>query len=42
MHLNYLPLRFTSDVFCGGPLKFEADPKLLFDKESEWRRNVVG
>lgn len=35
MHLNYLPLRFTSDVFCGGLLKFEGDPKLLAGKESE-------
>ena len=23
MHLNYLPLRFTSDVFKGGVLAFE-------------------
>ena len=42
MHLNYLPLCFTSDVFCSGPLKFEGDPKLVSGKESEWRRNVVG
>jgi hypothetical protein len=42
MHLNYLPLRFTSDVFCGGLPKFEVDPKLLSGKEGEWRRYVVG
>ena len=35
MHLNYLPLRFTSDVFRGGVLLFEGNPKDLAARESE-------
>jgi len=27
VHLNYLPLRFTSDVFNGGVLSFESSPR---------------
>lgn len=27
MHLNYLPLQFTSDVFKGGEIEFEGDPE---------------
>jgi hypothetical protein len=34
MHLNYLPLRFTSDVFKGGLLYFEGNPKDLSTKDS--------
>ena len=34
MHLNYLPLRFTSDVFHGGTISFTGNPKDLADKES--------
>ena len=34
MHLNYLPLRFTSDVFKGGVLFFEGDPKGFAASES--------
>ena len=34
MHLNYLPLRFTSDAFKGGILLFEGNPKDLVTKES--------
>ena len=34
MHLNYLPLRFTSDVFKGGVLPFEGNPKDLASGES--------
>jgi hypothetical protein len=35
VHLNYLPLRFTSDVFGGGvlALAFEGNPKDLGAKE---------
>ncbi len=32
MNLNYLPLRFTSDVFRGGVLFFEGNPKDLGDE----------
>lgn len=35
MHLNYLPLRFTSDVFRGGILSFENSRKEVFTKESD-------
>jgi hypothetical protein len=34
MHLNYLPLRFTSDVFKGGVLPLEGNPKNLATGES--------
>ena len=34
MHLNYLPLRFTSDVFHGGTISFPGNPKDLAHKES--------
>ena len=34
MHLNYLPLHFTSDVFRGGVLSFEGSRKELAAKES--------
>ena len=34
MHLNYLPLRFTSDVFKGGVLFFEGNLKDLATRES--------
>ncbi len=34
MHLNYLPLHFTSDIFRGGVLSFEGDRKELAGKES--------
>ena len=34
MHLNYLPLHFTSDVFRGGVLSFEGSRKELATKES--------
>ena len=34
MHLNYLPLRFTSDVFRGGVLLVEGSRKGLAPKES--------
>src|SRR5664279_4955657 len=34
MHLNYLPLRFTSDVFPGGVISFPGNPKDLADKAS--------
>jgi hypothetical protein len=34
VHLNYLPLRFTSDVFKGGVLLFEGNPKDLATRES--------
>jgi hypothetical protein len=34
VHLNYLPLRFTSDAFKGGILLFEGNPKDLATKES--------
>lgn len=34
MHLNYLPLRFTSDAFDGGILTFPGNPKDLAAKES--------
>jgi len=34
MHLNYLPLRFTSDVFKGGVLPFDGNPKDLSTGES--------
>jgi len=34
MNLNYLPLRFTSDVFKGGLLYFEGNPKDLSTKDS--------
>lgn len=34
MHLNYLPLRFTSDVFKGGTLLFEGSLKDLAKRES--------
>jgi hypothetical protein len=34
VHLNYLPLRFTSDVFRGGVLSFEGSRKELAAKES--------
>ena len=34
MHLNYLPLRFTSDAFDGGTLSFPGNPKDLAAKES--------
>jgi len=46
MHLNYLPLAFTSDVFHGRIISFEGNPKDLVAKESvlsvklrELRRN---
>ena len=34
MHLNYLPLRFTSDAFKGGILLFEGNPKTLHTGEN--------
>ncbi|HXR75386.1 MAG TPA: Piwi domain-containing protein [Bryobacteraceae bacterium] len=34
MHLNYLPLRFTSDVFNGGVLSVGGNPKDLRTKDS--------
>lgn len=34
MHLNYLPLRFTSDVFNGGVLSFENSPRDLWVRDS--------
>ncbi|HEX5483060.1 MAG TPA: hypothetical protein VFZ08_10600 [Terriglobia bacterium] len=34
MHLNYLPLHFTSDVFKGGTISFEGDRRDLVAKES--------
>jgi hypothetical protein len=34
VHLNYLPLRFTSDVFGGGLLSFEGNAKDLFARDS--------
>ena len=34
MHLNYLPLRFTSDVFTGGVIAFNGHPRDLASKES--------
>ena len=34
MHLNYLPLRFTSDVFGGGVLSFKSGPQDLWAKDS--------
>ena len=34
MHLNYLPLRFTSDAFEGGIIYFPGNPKELVAKES--------
>ena len=34
MHLNYLPLRFTSDVFRGGVISIEGNPKDLRARES--------
>ncbi len=34
MHLNYLPLHFTSEVFHGGFISFEANPKELGARES--------
>jgi hypothetical protein len=34
VHLNYLPLQFTSDVFRGGVLSFEGSRKELVGKES--------
>jgi hypothetical protein len=34
VHLNYLPLRFTSDAFYGGILSFPGNPKDLAAKES--------
>jgi len=34
VHLNYLPLQFTSDVFSGGLLSFDGNPKELAAKES--------
>ncbi len=34
MHLNYLPLRFTSDVFHGGVISFPGNPRDLAEKES--------
>ncbi len=35
MYLNYLPLRFTSDVFRGGILPFEGGRKELTIRESD-------
>jgi hypothetical protein len=34
LHLNYLPLRFTSDVFHGGVLSFTGNPKDLAARDS--------
>lgn len=34
MHLNYLPLRFTSDVFAGGLLSFDGHPRDLANRDS--------
>ena len=34
VHLNYLPLRFTSDVFHGGVISIEGNPKDLRARES--------
>lgn len=34
MHLNYLPLRFTSDAFRGGILSFAGNPRDLAAKDS--------
>ena len=34
MNLNYLPLRFTSDVFKGGVLFFDGNPRDLGTRES--------
>jgi argonaute-like protein len=34
VHLNYLPLRFTSDAFQGGIIRFPGNPKDLAQKES--------
>ena len=34
MHLNYLPLRFSSDAFKGGVLSFEGNQKALTARES--------
>lgn len=35
MHLNYLPLRFTSDAFEGGIITFSGNPKRFSEKDCE-------
>lgn len=34
MHLNYLPLRFTSDAFNGGSISFPGNPKKFIERDS--------